>query len=126
MASQPQAGGGMMSGLAGTVMTGMAFGAGSEIAHQGVRAMMGTGSGGGHAPAQEGGQAQTAPAGGQQYEQQQDFSQEQQQPHPCMDFNTSFIQCLKMNQTNIDSCQSYMNMLQQCESDYQLKQQNFQ
>ena len=38
--------------------TGMAFGAGSEIAHQGVRAMMGGGGGGhGQAPA-EGGQSQ--------------------------------------------------------------------
>ena len=32
-------------GLMGTMATGMAFGAGSEIAHQGVRAMMGGGSG---------------------------------------------------------------------------------
>merc|ERR1711907_146395 len=57
----PQQGGGMMSGLAGTVMTGMAFGAGSEIAHQGVRSLMG-GSGSGHAPAQEGGAQAQAPA----------------------------------------------------------------
>ena len=43
-----------MSGLGGTLMTGMAFGAGSEIAHQGVRAMMGGGSGhGGQAPAEQ-------------------------------------------------------------------------
>ena len=35
-------GGGLMS----TMATGMAFGAGSEIAHQGVRAMMGGGSSG--------------------------------------------------------------------------------
>ena len=33
--------GGMMSGLGGMVMTGMALGAGSEIAHQGVRGLMG-------------------------------------------------------------------------------------
>ena len=36
-----QQNGGMMSGLAGTKMTGMAFEAGSEIAHQVVCAMMG-------------------------------------------------------------------------------------
>ena len=36
--------GGMGGGLMGTMATGMAFGAGSEIAHQGVRAMMGGGS----------------------------------------------------------------------------------
>merc|ERR1740124_1778179 len=38
--------GGMGSGLMGTMATGMAFGAGSEIAHQGVKAMMGSGSSG--------------------------------------------------------------------------------
>ena len=62
-----------MSGLAGTVMTGMAFGAGSEIAHQGVRAMMGSGSGHGSAPVEQ------APAQGAPVQQQQqeyvDYSQ---------------------------------------------------
>jgi hypothetical protein len=53
-------GGGLMS----TMATGMAFGAGSEIAHQGVRAMMGGGSGHGGAPAE---QQQAAP---QQYDAQ--------------------------------------------------------
>ena len=43
-------GGGLMS----TMATGMAFGAGSEIAHQGVRAMMGGGGGHGQqAPAEQ-------------------------------------------------------------------------
>ena len=42
---------GMGGGLMATMATGMAFGAGSEIAHQGVRAMMG---GSGHsAPMQQ-------------------------------------------------------------------------
>ena len=52
---QPAQGGGMMSGLGGTLMTGMAFGAGSEIAHQAVRGVMGSGSGHGQeqAPVQQ-------------------------------------------------------------------------
>ena len=33
-------------GIMGTVMTGMALGAGSEVGHQAVRAMMGGGSSG--------------------------------------------------------------------------------
>lgn len=41
----PTAGGGMMSGMGGMVMTGMALGAGSEIGHQAVRGLMGSGSG---------------------------------------------------------------------------------
>ena len=47
-----------------TMATGMAFGAGSEIAHQGVRAMMGGGGGGGHGEVQQQAQPQYAP---QQY-----------------------------------------------------------
>ena len=51
---QAPASGGMMSGLGGTIMQGMAFGAGSEVAHQAVRSVMGGGSGhGGHAPAEQ-------------------------------------------------------------------------
>jgi len=40
--------GGMGGGLMATVATGMAFGAGSEIAHQGVKAMLGGGSSSNH------------------------------------------------------------------------------
>ena len=42
----PTTGGGMMGSMGQTVMTGMAFGAGSEIAHQAVKSVMGGGSGG--------------------------------------------------------------------------------
>ena len=34
--------GGMMSGMGGMFMTGMALGAGSEVAHQGMRGLMGS------------------------------------------------------------------------------------
>jgi hypothetical protein len=37
-----QATGGMMGGIGSTIMTGMAFGAGSEIAHQAVRGVIGS------------------------------------------------------------------------------------
>ena len=45
MMAQAPASGGMMSGIGGTIVTGMALGAGSEVGHQAVRAMMGSGSG---------------------------------------------------------------------------------
>jgi hypothetical protein len=64
----------MMSGMMGTMATGMAFGAGSEIAHQGVRAMMGGGSGHGQAPQEQQQQQQQMeqqPAAQQQYQAQQ-------------------------------------------------------
>ena len=56
----PPQGGGMMSGLGGAVATGMAMGVGSEIAHQAVRGMMGSGSSG------HGGENNNAPAQQQQ------------------------------------------------------------
>lgn len=40
----PQQSGGLLSGIGSTIMTGMAFGAGSEVAHQAVRGIMGGGS----------------------------------------------------------------------------------
>lgn len=56
---QQASGGGLMSGLMGTVAQGMAFGAGSEVAHQGVRSMMGGSSG--HAPGPEAAPEAAAP-----------------------------------------------------------------
>jgi predicted lipid-binding transport protein (Tim44 family) len=38
----PAQSGGMFSGFMGTMVSGMAFGAGSEVAHQAVRSVMGT------------------------------------------------------------------------------------
>ena len=43
--SQPAQGGGLLSGIGSTIMSGMAFGAGSEVAHQAVRSMSGGGNG---------------------------------------------------------------------------------
>ena len=66
MMAQAPASGGMMSGIGGTIVTGMALGAGSEVGHQVVRSMMGSGSGSGHGGQQE--QVQQQP---QQYAQPQ-------------------------------------------------------
>ena len=58
-AAPQQRSGGMMSGLGSTMMQGMAFGAGSEVAHRAIGGLMG-GSGGHQQapPAQEQGQYQ--------------------------------------------------------------------
>ena len=93
-----------MSGLMGTMATGMAFGAGSEIAHQGVRAMMG--GGGGHGGGGGGGQEgdyQGQPAQQQYAQPPAEYGQQameqpvQQQENPCMTFNQSLITCLQQN-----------------------------
>uniref|UniRef100_A0A7S3IAK6 CHCH domain-containing protein n=1 Tax=Fabrea salina TaxID=342563 RepID=A0A7S3IAK6_9CILI len=91
---------GMMSGLGSTIMQGMAFGAGSEVAHQAVRGVMG---GGGHAqPAQEA-----------SYQ-----AQPQQQADPCESYNTDFMNCLQYNQNDIGACQSYLDLFKQCKGQF--------
>jgi len=92
-----------MSGIAGTVMQGMAFGAGSEVAHRVVGGMMG---GSGHAEQ------------GQEQVQEVNQGYTQQQSNPCEYQNTQFIDCLRQSSNDVSACQSYMDMLKQCESQY--------
>ena len=119
-----------MGGLGSTIMTGMAFGAGSEIAHQAVRGVMG-GGGHGQAPAQgqdQGQQQQQMAPADYQGQQQQQFAQgeqAQQQENQCQGFNMNFVNCLKQASNDISMCQEYMNMLQQCERDQAMSKQNF-
>ena len=100
----------------GTMASGMAFGAGSEIAHQGVRAMMGGGSGHGSAPVEQAApQQQVQPAYDSYGGQQQQVQQEQY--NPCAAFGQGLQQCLTANTSDIQACQNYMNALQQCQND---------
>lgn len=90
---------GMMSGLGGTLMQGMAFGAGSEVAHQAVRGIMGTGSGSGHSEAAP----QSAP---------QTFNE------PCFQENQNFMNCLQFSKNDISQCQSYLDLFKQCKGQF--------
>jgi hypothetical protein len=107
-ATPVQRGGGMMGGIGSTIMTGMAFGAGSEIAHQAVRGIMGGGS---HnqqqVPQQTSNEIQQQPMQNQQ--------QQQQQQNPCMSYNLKFVECLKFNDNSISSCQTLFDDLKSCE-----------
>ena len=123
MQQRPGIMGGGGSGLGGALATGMAMGAGSAIAHEAIRGVMGSG---GH-----GGQQQMAPPqGGAGYaepqQQQQMMAQDgqfggeqiqQQQQNPCMNFNQYLLSCLKDNTGNIGLCQANMDLLTQCEKD---------
>lgn len=113
---QAPSSGGMMSGLGGALATGMAMGAGSEIAHQAIRGVMGSGSSS-HAPQQQQAAPQQMQAAPVQYAQPTYEQQQQQQQSPCQSFNQSFLSCLKDNSGNISMCQSNMDMLMQCEKD---------
>ena len=102
-------GGGMVSGMMGTVVQGMALGAGSEVGHMAVRSMFG-GSGGGHqeAAAPQPTQATSAPApvynsssfgnGGSCQLPQQDL-----------------YKCLQEQNGNAGACQFYFDALKQCQ-----------
>lgn len=92
-----QSSGGMMSGLGSTLMQGMAFGAGSEVAHQAVRGIMGSGSGSGH------NEVQSSP---------------QQITEPCVQENQNFMNCLQYNKNDISMCQSYLDLFKQCKGQF--------
>ncbi|CAG9320989.1 unnamed protein product [Blepharisma stoltei] len=89
---------GMVGSLAGTLMQGVAFGAGSEVAHQAVRGLMGSGS----SHAQE---AQVQ-------------SQPQQIQEPCSQHNQDFLNCLQFNKNEIGMCQSYLDLYKQCKGQF--------
>ena len=98
--SQPQSGG-MLSGIGSTIMQGMAFGAGSEVAHQAIRSLMGGSS---HNQQQVAQQPQQAP---------------QQYTNPCQMEITNFSSCLQAND-DVSYCQSYSDMLKQCKKNNNL------
>jgi hypothetical protein len=103
-------GGGMMGGLGSTIMTGMAFGAGSEIAHQAVRSVMGGGSSQ-HTPSE----VRPEQSGQPMEYQNQNNVQNQQKTTPCNEYNFKFVECLKGNDNNISTCQTFFDDLKSCE-----------
>ena len=98
----------------GTMATGMAFGAGSAIAHKAVDGMMGGGSGhGGHQEAPQQQQQYAEPAYDQQ--QQQQVQQAAPQEHPCFNFSQTLFNCLQSNKETVSVCQTDMDALTMCE-----------
>ena len=98
------------------MMTGMAFGAGSAVAHKAVDGLMGGGHGGAQGAPGEGYQEGGAPAG---YASEGGYAQEAPaQENPCMTFNSALLQCLQTNNSEIGLCQNYMNDVVTCEKNY--------
>lgn len=79
-------------GLAGTIAQGMAFGAGSEMAHTAVRGMTGANS-------------------------QVDNDQQMQQPDLCFQQHTDFLNCLMASASNIGHCQLMLDRLKACRNE---------
>ncbi|CAD8174251.1 unnamed protein product [Paramecium octaurelia] len=97
----PAKSGGMFSGLGSTLMQGMAFGAGSEVAHQAIRSVIG-------------GSSHSQPA-----EQQTQQQAPQQQQQTCQSESQMFSNCLQTNQ-DITRCQPYMDIFKECQKKYNL------
>ncbi len=86
---------GFFGNLMGTMFQGMAFGAGSEVAHNFLGNLMGRGS--------------------HQEQAQEQQAQPQQQQNQCQTENSNFVDCLKFNSNQIDLCQGYLDALKSCE-----------
>lgn len=92
----------MLSGLAGTMMSGMAFGTGSAIAHQAVGAVT---------RSMSGSDKEAAPQAAAPVQQAAAPAQ-----NMCDMDQTAFNQCLQQNPNNFQACDSYMSALQACQS----------
>jgi hypothetical protein len=92
---------GFFSGLGSTIMHGMAFGSGSEFAHQAVRSVAG-----GNTPEQ-------------QVQQQQGAPQQQTNPNPCQQEMFNFGKCLEQTD-NIADCQKFADQLKFCRTNNNL------
>lgn len=99
---QQGGGGGMMSGLLGTVVQGAALGTGSALAHRAVDSMFSGGSGERHeaaasAPAPAAPMSYGAPAEG-----------------PCAQQVKGFAECMSRTNGDMAACQFYFDLMQQC------------
>lgn len=90
-----------MSGLMGTMASGMAFGAGSAVAHQAVGAAVGAFTGGGDSK-----EAAPAPAAA---------AQPPAAASACATQQTSHIECLKATNGDANMCQQYFEAFKSCQ-----------
>ncbi|RHY28301.1 hypothetical protein DYB32_006082 [Aphanomyces invadans] len=100
-APMQQQSGGMMSGLLGTVASGMAFGTGSAIAHRAVGAVANSFGGSSDEARQEA--PAVAPAAAAAPAQ-----------NACSNDHKAFMDCLNANQNNVASCQYYFDQYNRC------------
>jgi hypothetical protein len=108
MQSAQQSRPGMFGGFGSTLVQGMAFGAGSAVAHQAIRSVTGGGS-----------DSQPIEQQQQQYQQQQQPTVkssliQMQQQQMCMNEINMLTNCLSGN-SDISYCQSYSDMLKECQ-----------
>ncbi|MES1912479.1 MAG: hypothetical protein MHM6MM_004748 [Cercozoa sp. M6MM] len=101
-APQQSSGGGLLSGIGSTIMQGMAFGAGSSVAHRAVDAVMGPRE---HVVRHEGGE-EHAPL-------EQAQAQQEQPQGPCAFERQEMQRCM---QDQSMQCDFFYNKLKECQS----------
>lgn len=99
----------MLSGMAGMVMQGMAFGTGSAVAHRAVDAIAGPRTMQVEHTGDEGQEAQPA----------SQYAPSASAAGPCGDEFTQFNQCVSDSAGNISSCRFMYDVLQQCQQNSQ-------
>jgi predicted lipid-binding transport protein (Tim44 family) len=105
----PAAGGGLLSGLASTVMQGMAFGGGSAVAHRAIDGVFG---------GREVQHVHTNQDNNNINSMSTIDSNTSSSParaNVCRDEVTNFNQCMASNNHNVSSCQFYFDLLNQCQ-----------
>lgn len=116
----PSGGGGLLSGLAGTVMQGMAFGGGSEVARRAIDGVMGPRT---VVHEHQNGEVEPMPAAqGQAVMSALDTGNSQtnrQVEQQCGDEVLQFQKCLTDNNNNFQTCSFYFDVLNQCKKTVQ-------
>ena len=110
-AAPAASGGGMLSGIGGTIAQGMAFGTGSAIAHRAVDSVAGMFGGGGDKAAEPAAQ----PVEQQQQYQQPVQQMANQQSDSCGYDKQAFYTCLNENKNDQTTCNFLYEQLKQCQ-----------
>lgn len=106
-AAPAPAAGGMMSGLGGALVQGMAWGTGTAIANRAVDAVMG-----GRTVVHEHRDAEQAPAAASS---SSDSMMNSNKSSLCSYESTSFNQCMKDNNNDVMACSSFLDTLKSCQ-----------
>ncbi|ETW02636.1 hypothetical protein H310_06099 [Aphanomyces invadans] len=108
---QTQPGGGLGSGLLGTVAEGMAFGTGSAIAHRAVGAVANSFGGSSDHVA-----ASTPSTNSAEATTTSPTSLAPPEFNSCLNDHKAFLDCLQVSKNDIASCQFYFDQFNMCKS----------
>jgi len=92
-------------GLGGMLASGLAFGSGSALAHSALSGVFGRSSAHGYPAEQANPNNQSS----------QNNLDDEIKSNPCYEFNWKFIDCLKVNESDISKCQTLFGDMMSCQ-----------